>query len=304
MKQTHFLITCICMLFCSCSSVEPEKTSETLKGSDVSSAAAEKTGLVRKSASGSYSGMKLDHFHNTAWRTHIPAKPGSGNTLESILSGPNEIIRSVETDMRLNCEDILVAAHNNKVGGNCRNVRKKTIKQLKNCTLAKGYHVGTIYDLLSQPYDDIFIDLKNTDSSDEHIVVSALMSAADAVVSSGRQKDVVLMVYKIPPQLRTLIRKYNLRLGLKGYPRKRKQVKAMIKMAADNRMELICIKVEYISRRIIRKSAKQGIWVLGWDTGKNINKWKKLASWGLGGLINKKLEMVRDEVAPLWKCPY
>ena len=250
---------------------------------------------------GPNSGFPPTYFRNTAFRAQTQGLAAPGNSLESFVWGAEQGIEFAESDFRLNAENVLISAHDNDIGGDCGDITKKTLQELRSCSLDGGFSVATLGDLLAQPYDEVFIDLKNTRSSSNAQVVSAVSSAIDAVINAGRQDDAVLMVYRAPNEVVDLKLQHDIRMGLKGYPTTDGQTREMLDDAARLGFELICVNIKWVTPQVIADSAARGVWHLAWDTGLAVDTWTERARAGLGGLINQHIDVVREQVEPSWR---
>ena len=246
------------------------------------------------------SGFPPTYFRNTAFRAQTEGSAAPGNSLESFVWGAEQGIEFAESDFRLNAENILISAHDNEIGGDCGDITKNTLEELRECRLDGGFSVGTLGDLLAQPYDEVFIDLKNTRSKDNQEATAAVQSAIDAITIAGRKDDAVLMVYRTPDSILELLWEHDVRMGLKGYPGTGDEMIEMVDDVARLGFELVCVNIKWVTPEVIDYSADRGVWHLAWDTGLSLETWKKRASVGLGGLINQHIDVVREQVEPLW----
>jgi hypothetical protein len=81
----------------------------------------------------------------------------------------------------------------------------------------------------------------------------------------------------------------------------------LVKQAAANHFEMVCIQLIYLSPDIIQESARLGIWHLAWDQSKSASRWRKLARVGLGGVITRHHELAKTvaegfEPTPAWSA--
>ena len=221
----------------------------------------------------------------------------SGNSLEGYNSLEFKSCFA-ESDFLINPEGVLIAAHDDKLGGTCGKVSKSSLRKLRRCTLKNGKHVATLGDFLGRPLTEWFIDLKATQSSDDEKVFQAVKSAVKEINRLKREDGAVLMLYRTPSKVRRLIRDNRIRVGLKGYPSSKEGTKNIVRKAAKNKFELVCVKINYVDKEIIDFSARLGVWHLVWDLGKNEDLWSNLSKVGLGGVITRYPSLAQKAASP------
>jgi glycerophosphoryl diester phosphodiesterase len=221
--------------------------------------------------------------------------PSSGNSLEGIRRAFRDGVRAVEVDFRLAADGKLVASHNAELSGTCGTVAGSTSVELRGCRLARGYRIATLDQLLTIPFEEIYLDLKDT----AH--VSGARAVDQALRDVGKAKrlgDVVLMVYDASPEIVSSIHDAGARGGLKGYPTSVEETLRMNRVAQAARLELVCVNLPYVSERVIEDAARRGVWHLAWKGEPDIASLRQLASKGLGGLITKQYGRVHSAIRP------
>jgi hypothetical protein len=135
----------------------------------------------------------------------------------------------------------------------------------------------------------------------------------ETILRNNRRDDAIVMLYRITPDVIYLLKKNNIRCGMKGYPKDDKGVMQLIDLAFSLGCELVCVEYKYLHGGIMDYSgksilnnniniphykfqqaimimmihiAKLGIWHLAWAVGTpNTNKLTYLASKGMAGVI-------------------
>lgn len=227
------------------------------------------------------------------------------NSLEEQTAALNHGIKYAEADLRLNKEGILIGAHDNKMEGDCGFVAEQTLAELKKCKLNYNRNVSTLKDFLNQPFEQYYLDMKDTLSNDEQIIKKAVMSAVTDILNTGKRDSVVLMLYNTTDEVVKYIHENGVRAGMKGYPDTIEQTRHLVLKASENKFELVCVRASSLSPELIKDSAKLGIWHLSWfyllETPEKIEQSELLVSNGLGGLITSDVNLARTKLAPLWK---
>ena len=100
------------------------------------------------------------------------------------------------------------------------------------------------------------------------------------------KKGAVLMIYNLPPEALALVKKHNIRAGLKGYPSNTEEALKMIDSASEMGLEMVCISEHLIDENLLAYAKKSDIWLLPWTASKpKPERWQKMVDWGAGGLI-------------------
>lgn len=240
--------------------------------------------------------FQLTSMQGTAYRPHVP-----GNTREGIDAALEQGIRFVEVDLRLTRDGELVTTHGRGLN-ECGILREISAQQARDCRLAEGRSLATLADVLERRFLSIYLDLKDTSATDEATVLEAITAAADAVVRTGRRRDVVLMTYAAPAHAVQLIRSRGLRAGLKGYPKRVDETDAMVRQAAELGFELVSVNADAVSEESILAAAKRGVWMLPWSLKPaHPTQWRDLAAAGVGGLIVMRWQHAEGTAVPAWR---
>jgi hypothetical protein len=250
-------------------------------------------------------------FRTTSVRGQAAGLPGSGNSLDGFERAAEEGVRAVEADFRLNADGVLVAAHDDEMSGNCGRVSRATSARLERCRLAHGYRTATLRQLLALPFDEIYLDLKDTligvdrfGTTDPSRAANAVRRAIADVRAAGRTSDVTITVYEAPDAVKVLGDEEGVRGGLKGYPHTAQETLRMNRIAALYGLELVCVEVVAVNAEVIEDAARMGVWHLPWaGDGVGVRRLRALAAEGLGGLITDQYDLIDDEVAPSWNSP-
>jgi len=223
-----------------------------------------------------------------------------GNTRESIQAAVREGIRYLEVDVVLTRDDTLITAHQAYVKG-CGTINTMFASQALGCKLPGGLRLATLETILKQPFETLFLDLKDTREPDAERGRRAVERAARAVVTSQRQADVVLMLYDTPPESVKPIHADHLRAGIKGYPKSVEETERMVARAAELGFELVSVNTDYVTPELVAASTQKGVWHLPWSTDPaSVAHWRALAQAGAGGLIVLNYELAQTQVAPHW----
>lgn len=260
-------------------------------------------------ASNSGPGRFPPKFRVTAVRGQAARLPLSGNSLDGFRAAMAEDVSAVEADFRLDADGDLVAAHDDALSGSCGSVRRSTTADLRRCRLIHGYRIATLGQLLALPFEEIYVDLKDTaargaDTRTSERVVSAVERAIDDVHAARRTSSVVIMVYESAPAIAALRKATGVRAGLKGHPETTTEAFRMNRVAAQRGFELVCIEIEQATVGVIADAARRGIWHLPWagvDT--KLAALRTLAANGVGGVITTRYDEIAGYVAPVWVSP-
>jgi hypothetical protein len=219
--------------------------------------------------------------------------PYSGNTLDGLRRAYRDGVKAVEVDFRIAADGKLVAAHNARLSGTCGAVAGSTSVELRGCRLVRGYRIATLDQLLAIPFEEIYLDLKDTAHTSGTRAVEA---AIREVAAAERFDDVVFMVYDASPEISSKLRAAKARGGYKGYPTTTEETLEMNRVAAEAGLELVCVNLPYVTERVIADAARRGVWHLAWKGEPDLATLDHLASKGLGGLITKQYALVAREI--------
>ena len=224
-----------------------------------------------------------------------------GNSIEALEAAHKQGIRFVEVDFWLTSDSVFLSSHD-RGSKRCGLVADLTAKRAKACALEGNRHMATLEELLALPFDGIFLDLKDTKSKDDDRVATVVQGAANAVRKAGREKDVVLMVYRAPAAAVGLVRERGLRAGMKGYPESPADTDALGDQAARHGFEMVCVNAKHVTPEVIRRAARRGVWHLPWSIeSSKVGDWQELVAAGAGGFISHHYDLMVAEVAGHWK---
>jgi glycerophosphoryl diester phosphodiesterase len=192
-----------------------------------------------------------------------------------------------EVDFRFSADGVLVAAHDDNLGGSCGSVSHTTLLQLRQCRLADGSRVATLDDFLRVPLTEWYIDLKSNALADsDAAILNSVAAAVRAIERTGRERGAILMLYKTTPEAVALVHQAGVRAAMKGYPSTRAEAEALVDAAQAHQFEMVCIRITNVDQQMLDYSAARGVWHLTWELGdKTPAEWSELRSEGLGGLI-------------------
>ena len=213
----------------------------------------------------------------------------TGNSLTGYKAALKRGVRYAESDFILTADGVLVSTHDNRMGGTCGEASRMTMREIRNCRLEDNSQVATLKDFLEMPFEEHFIDLKNSALKKNRIVIRSVVAAVEEIRAQSKERQAVLMLYRIPKTAMKVIEKNNIRAGLKGYPESAKNTLAIVRKAAQKKAEMVCVNIKFITPEILKKSAQMGIWHLAWDMGEDVERWKYLAKFGLGGIITRNI---------------
>lgn len=219
--------------------------------------------------------------------------PASGNSLDGIRRAHRDGVKAVEVDFRLAADGKLVASHNAELSGPCGTVTGSTSVELRGCRLRRGYRIATLDQLLAMPFDEIYLDLKDTAHASG---AKAVEQAIRDVKKADRFDDVVFMVYDASREIVSQLHDAEARGGLKGYPTNVEETLRMNRAAQSARLELVCVNLSYVTERVIADAAGRGVWHLAWGGEPDLATLQRLASRGLGGLITTQYGIVAREI--------
>src|SRR5262245_7151388 len=234
-----------------------------------------------------------------------PGRRLTYNTLEGFRLSARAGVRTAEGDFRLTRDGVLVATHDDRMRGNCGRVSRHTLAELRRCRM-NGYRVAALDDVLALPFEEIYLDLKDTrrhgnPTWSPATAQAAVVAAIAAIDARGRAADVVLMIYDASPDATAAIRAAGMRGGFKGYPRTAAAADAMTDTAAAAGLELVCINVAQLTPEVLARARSLGVWHLGWDGGPpGVQRWRSRAAAGMRGLITYYYRTVVEKVAPAY----
>ena len=243
-----------------------------------------------------------DEFRNTtisgsAFDLSIP-----GDTKEAFVAAGADSIKYAEADFMLSSDHILASIHNKNIGRKCAPINQKSFVELQKCAFEDKWHLATLVEFLRQPFREVYIDLKDTLSSDSVLALKSVDVAIKSIKQTGRENSAIIMVYNITPEIINLIQKNHIRAGIKGYPCSKKETMTLVKIAACYDFELVCVPLSQVSAKIIKDSANMGIWHLDWYIDKsNIFLWRSLIKEGLGGIISPYYHLIEEQASPYWR---
>jgi hypothetical protein len=242
-------------------------------------------------------------FRTVMMRGAAPQPPVAGNTLDGFEAALAQGVRFVEADFHLSLDRQLVASHDRDLGGSCGDVARRTLAELRSCRLAEGHRIATLGDLLSMPFEEIYVDLKETARADDAHVVATVQRAIAELEAAHRKDSAVLMLYRVTDEAARLIREHGVRAGTKGYPQNADQARALIDLAASHGMEMTCMSASVLTPELVTYAARRGVWQLPWDYSRtsNVPHWQALARAGIGGLIVTNRRLVMEQVEPHWR---
>jgi glycerophosphoryl diester phosphodiesterase len=224
----------------------------------------------------------------------------AGNTIEALRAAHSQQVRYIEIDLILTRAQRLITAHEPPLKP-CGVVSRLTESQLRGCRLKGGLHVATLAQALAIPFDGVFLDLKDTKSTDDR-GRQAVAEAVRVVSQHSRAEQAVLMVYSADDDLVAPIKQAGLRAGLKGYPESVEETRKYVDEAASKGMEMLCVNSDRVTPELIAYSAKKGVWHLPWSTKPNqARQWAELARAGAGGLIVLHYDVALTRAAPHWQ---
>jgi len=241
-----------------------------------------------------------NEFQLTSMRGTSHAPYLEGNTKDSIQAAVREGIAYLEVDFVLTRDGSLITAHQAYVK-ECGTINTMLASEALGCRLGGGLRLATLESVLALPFKGLFLDLKDTREPDPERARRAVERAASAVVASGRNRDVVLMLYDTPPDSVKPITLHHLRAGIKGYPKSVEETASMVARAAELDFEMVSVNTDYVTPELLASSTQKGIWHLPWSTDPNrAAHWRALAENGAGGLIALNYELAEKQVAPHW----
>lgn len=174
-------------------------------------------------------------------------------------------------------------------------VAASTSVELRRCKLVGGYRIATLDELLTVPFYEIYLDLKDTAHASG---AKAVEQAIRDVKTADRLDDVVFMVYDASRAIVSQLHDAGARGRLKGYPTNVEEALRMNRVAQSARLELVCVNLPYVTERVIADAAGRGVWHLAWMGEPDIASLRQLASKGLDGLITKQYARVDREIRP------
>lgn len=243
-----------------------------------------------------------NEFRVTSMQARGENPPVGGNSREGFEAALREGIEFVEADFVLTKDGQLVAGHELFAGGTCDHYDKRTLAELRQCTLGGARHVGVLAELLRMPFREIYVDLKVAiDQPDRH--VEGVKAAIADIKDAGREKTAILFLYDVTPEIDSLVKAAGLRAGTKGYPRTKEAAIAMIDLAARHGYEVTCFEVSWVDADIIAYAAERGVWLLPWDIREEwlIDHLRSITRAGIGGIITKNTRWARAKLSRHWQ---
>jgi hypothetical protein len=164
--------------------------------------------------------------------------------------------RHIEVDLMLDRRGVLVGAHD-----------PEKLALVHDGSLPNPL---TLTQLLSLPFERVFLDMKDTlferrhadgppDAATAEHAEHAVASAFDAAVASGRREDVYVMVYWATDAMVARARERNAQLMLQGYPRNDAETLALVRSASRYGLRHVCVPLARATDPVLEASRRLGV---------------------------------------------